>query len=426
MTPAAHAARITGPTSEALGAVKEAALDQSYVSMGTRRIASVHEFYRYPARFSPAFARAAILAFSQPGDFVLDPFVGGGTSLVEARVLGRGAVGADINQLACFVTRAKATVYQSSHLDELAHFAGIVPDVAKVRRATTSMAAWAAEGYMRNVDGPETWRIRNVIGELLDASDGLESRSSRLLARCAILRTAQWALDMRDEVPSASEFRDRLVEGIHGMRLAAATYSQEVREARVTISGRKSWSILNDSLPGLASNPRVQALPTPHLVLTSPPYPGVYVNYHRWKVRGRWETPAPFWIAGCVDGSGLATYTMSARSAKSLDIYFGKLEAAWTDVAGLMSPGTWLVQMVGFNEPKSQLPRYLETMSRSGLTEQLFPELKNRADGRLWREVPGRRWWVKAGEKKGTAPHTASEVILVHRRDGQTARRPRS
>src|ERR1700731_1047133 len=30
-----------------------------------------HSFYKYPARFSPIFARAAIEAFTQPGDLVL-------------------------------------------------------------------------------------------------------------------------------------------------------------------------------------------------------------------------------------------------------------------------------------------------------------------------------------------------------------------
>ena len=43
-----------------------------------------HDFYRYPARFSPIFAREAIKTFTRPGDFVLDPFCGGGTTLVEA------------------------------------------------------------------------------------------------------------------------------------------------------------------------------------------------------------------------------------------------------------------------------------------------------------------------------------------------------
>src|SRR5947209_2346116 len=44
-----------------------------------------HDFYKYPARFSPIFARAAIELFTRPGDLVLDPHVGGGTTLVEAR-----------------------------------------------------------------------------------------------------------------------------------------------------------------------------------------------------------------------------------------------------------------------------------------------------------------------------------------------------
>ena len=52
-----------------------------------------HSFYKYPGRFSPDFARASIEVFSRPGDVVVDPFVGGGTSLVESRVAGRIRIG---------------------------------------------------------------------------------------------------------------------------------------------------------------------------------------------------------------------------------------------------------------------------------------------------------------------------------------------
>src|SRR2546422_5147215 len=48
-----------------------------------------HSFYKYPARFSPVFAREVIKAFTQKGDTVINPFCGGGTSLVEAISLGR-------------------------------------------------------------------------------------------------------------------------------------------------------------------------------------------------------------------------------------------------------------------------------------------------------------------------------------------------
>jgi DNA modification methylase len=64
-------------------ALIEAARDTKPVSGLT------HNYYRYPARFSPRFVRAAIEAFTAPGNVVLDPFVGGGTTLVEALALGR-------------------------------------------------------------------------------------------------------------------------------------------------------------------------------------------------------------------------------------------------------------------------------------------------------------------------------------------------
>src|SRR5437870_8392327 len=66
-----------------------------------------HSFYKYPARFPPVFAREAIRAFTRKGETVLDPFCGGGTSLVEAIALGRKAIGFDISSLAVFLSRTK-------------------------------------------------------------------------------------------------------------------------------------------------------------------------------------------------------------------------------------------------------------------------------------------------------------------------------
>ena len=50
-----------------------------------------HDFYRYPARFSPSFAASVIKIFSDPYDLIIDPFMGGGTTLVEAKRLDRHA-----------------------------------------------------------------------------------------------------------------------------------------------------------------------------------------------------------------------------------------------------------------------------------------------------------------------------------------------
>ena len=50
----------------------------------------------HPAKMLPAIARQAISAYSHPGDLVLDPMCGIGTTMVEAIHLGRTAIGVEL------------------------------------------------------------------------------------------------------------------------------------------------------------------------------------------------------------------------------------------------------------------------------------------------------------------------------------------
>jgi DNA modification methylase len=52
---------------------------------------------KYRGNWSPYIPRNLILRYSQEGDLVLDQFVGGGTTLVEAKLLNRNIVGIDVN-----------------------------------------------------------------------------------------------------------------------------------------------------------------------------------------------------------------------------------------------------------------------------------------------------------------------------------------
>jgi len=52
----------------------------------------------YPAKMPSQFARDMILQYSNPGDWVCDPFAGSGTTLREAYKEGRLAIGFDINE----------------------------------------------------------------------------------------------------------------------------------------------------------------------------------------------------------------------------------------------------------------------------------------------------------------------------------------
>jgi hypothetical protein len=150
----------------------------------------------------------------------------------------------------------------------------------------------------------------------------------------------------------------------------------------------------------------------PRLVLTSPPYPGVHVLYHRWQVDGRKEAPLPFMIANKLDGAGSSYYTMGDRKYPELKTYFDNVRATMSSVAALTDKRTVIVQMVAFSEPSWQLPRYLETMEDAGLREVRLPTLRRERDGRLWRTVPSRRWY---SDQRGATP-ASQEVVLFHRK----------
>lgn len=62
----------------------------------------------YLGTFPPPLARTFIGGFSDVGDVVLDPFSGRGTTLLEARLLGRVALASDINPIAVALSTAKS------------------------------------------------------------------------------------------------------------------------------------------------------------------------------------------------------------------------------------------------------------------------------------------------------------------------------
>lgn len=51
----------------------------------------------YRGNWPPQIPRALMLMYTEPGDLVLDQMVGGGTTCIEARLLGRNCIGVDIN-----------------------------------------------------------------------------------------------------------------------------------------------------------------------------------------------------------------------------------------------------------------------------------------------------------------------------------------
>lgn len=362
---------------------------------------STHHFYHYPARFHPEIAREVISSFSRKGDLVLDPFMGGGTSVVEALSLGRRVLGCDVNALARFVAEVRTRPLSGADRDAILHWADRV-----ARRLAMSDLSWVPRPGVRNLPrATETF-----ISGALELSEGMFPRR-RDFARAALLRLGQWALDCRDfQAPRRRRLAERLPEFAAEMLDGLDVFVQHCVAfgvAKNGITGRRL--LLHRTAVGLDEDRRARRhLGQPRLVFTSPPYPGVHVLYHRWQYRGRRETDAPYWIANAVDGSGTSYYCGGSRTPTGLRNYFEMIRGAFCSVARLIHPDATVVQIVGFSRVDEQLPLYLSAMRDAGFREIRTSGL---VETRLSRRVANRKWYAKL-QGDGDA---STEYLLVHR-----------
>ena len=373
-----------------------------------------HDFYRYPARFSPHFARAAIKAFTQAGDVVYDPFMGGGTTLVEASALGRKAIGTDINKLAVFITKVKTTVLTEKQLQLAIEWLNGLGYALNLHNPPIRAEEWAILGYQRNISGKSTWPIRKLTEFILAAAQNISEIRVRNFVRCVLLRTGQWALDCKETIPRAEEFKQQFSSTLLQMAQSAREYRKSIRDAiafRKELSWARGPKCLNCSAMDLEFDSLSAGLKPPTLILTSPPYPGVHALYHRWQVRGRRETPAPFWIANCLNGNGASFYTFGDRKQQNLVSYFEKMRLVFKRLANISNSKTILVQLVAFSSPSWQLPEYLSAIGEAGFVEIFIRGYNNSSDGRIWRVVPNRKFYA---DYKGLID-ASKEVVLLHR-----------
>ncbi len=385
--------------SEAFSTLAGAALDRSAVTGWT------HNFYRYPARFSPQFASAAIRCFSQPGDLVLDPYMGGGTTVLEALATGRHAVGNDLNSLAVFVTRVKTTGLSPSEIKSVRNWVRRSVPTFTYDRCADDVSDQIDLKKTRNLSLARGRFIKKLMAAALASIERLPTKNSRDFARCALLKVGQWALDGRSRHTPLEAFRERLTVVTEEMLEALSTFSTHIGREGGTAT------LINGDATDLPGASVFQDRTRADLVVTSPPYPGVHVLYHRWQVDGRRETPAPYWIAGCDDGQGASYYNFGDRRESASDKYFDTSLRTLQAVRRVMRDGAHIVQMVAFNRPEAQLPRYLENMREAGFAEVLEGAHHGVAQGRVWREVPNRKWHACFVGKT----HSANEVVLVHR-----------
>ena len=104
---------------------------------------SMHTMCPYQGMFPPRLAHYFINQYSEPGDMVLDPFSGRGTTTLQARVEGRRTISNDLSPLGYVLSAAKANPPSWSAINEF---------VNKLERAFKRRAN-------REIDAPDDIRM---------------------------------------------------------------------------------------------------------------------------------------------------------------------------------------------------------------------------------------------------------------------------
>jgi hypothetical protein len=368
-----------------------------------------HNFYRYPARLSPVFASAAIRALCPAGGTVLDPFMGGGTVVVEALASGRKAIGCDINSLSLFITRAKTTPLTRRESEEIEAWAvNVVPSL--IGKGNEVAADHLEDSRASNLRRAGVHWLSLLLAAGKESASRLSTPASRAFAQCVLLSAGQWCLNGRRRETTTAELRSRITETALEMLEGASAYRSVLRGEGSLARRPKLFATSSENLTA-KHLPDGQLV---DLVVTSPPYPGIHVLYHRWQVDGRKESAAPYWLTECHDGQPASYYNMGPRKQEGHASYFGSIERCFSAVRRVLSATAHVVQLVSFSEPEWMVGRYLEAMRSAGLAEVSLAgvDADSGADSRVWRDVPGRAWHATM---RNVSP-ASRELLLVHRR----------
>jgi hypothetical protein len=269
---------MAGRTQDALYAELDLELSWSESELPqAERTKHVHGLHPYLGKFVPQLAETFLRRCFRPGQTVYDPFVGSGTTLVEANVFGAHAVGCDVSAFNCLLSRVKTARHPLGALElelkatlEAARRAGPLPP----RRAGEWLRRWYAPRALG-----ELLRYREVArerlrGDAFDVAAVVLSRAAR-----SARRTTHFDLDL-PQVPVTEPYychkHRRTCRPVDEAQKFLRRYTSDtVRRLRAFADVRSDRRV--NVLHGDA---RIVRLPRrADGIVTSPPYPGL-IDYH--------------------------------------------------------------------------------------------------------------------------------------------------
>ncbi|MFN2468298.1 MAG: DNA methyltransferase [Gaiellaceae bacterium] len=336
------------------------------------RTKHVHGLHPYLGKFIPQLVETFLRRYFRPGDCVYDPFVGSGTTLVEANVYGASAVGCDISAFNCLLARVKTTSCSPAAIE-----LGLKAALQRTRRGSVPTGPDPGE-WLR------TWFAPRALAELLAYRTAAErlDQPARAVAMVVLSRSARSArltthFDL--DFPTAPQHEPyRCHKHKRTCRPVEEAAKFLHRYTLDTARRLREFSLLRTSmdvtvLHGDAGAVELPVRPTG--VITSPPYPGL-IDYHE-QHRYAYE------LLGLVDRRaeeiGAAARKRTRAAVRS---YVEAMVAVLANTCRQLPGGAPVVIVV-----HDSLALYPEILARAGL----------RLEERLTRHV-NRRTGRRAGE----------------------------
>ncbi len=128
---------------------------------------ATHGLHAYAAKCPPQLVNYGLHYYSNPGEIVLDPMTGSGTTLVEAKLMGRHAVGYDIDPLARLIAQVKSSKLQDGWVEQAYEtiYKKATKDIAALKSRKVS-SALRARATPPDFDNRNYWFDKQVSAAL--------------------------------------------------------------------------------------------------------------------------------------------------------------------------------------------------------------------------------------------------------------------
>lgn len=238
-----------------------------------RQANSLHEV-SYRACFKPQLPRFFIERLTHPGDTVYDPFMGRGTTLVEAALLGRMPAGNDINPLSIVMTRPRLHPPRLEEVEQrlqqipLESPADMPEDLLVFFHPDTLRAISSLKSYLLQrrqagaMDGIDEWIALVALNRLTGHSKGFFSVYTLPPNQAVSVQSQRRINAKRNQVPSPRDVAKLILKKT---RQLLGDVNDAVRDTLSPLNGARLLTGPAHATPQLATD-------SVALVVTSPPF----------------------------------------------------------------------------------------------------------------------------------------------------------